>query len=450
MTGTRPTPAPPAPDGPYTARLLPPGHFPQSSDVTGPGGPDLVWDDPRWLRFTARTDLHEVRCLEVLEGQRPVALATLLVTAEAGGLLFYDAPRLAGTPSPMAEPELLDPADRELWDRYTASLPEGRPDHYPSLALATFGNHHGVTHSPGRSPRQRTAVMAALPALLQRAATELGCRSTALLYVGEPDAEAMDAAAARAGYHATLLGAEAVHQLYADSTASAASADTADSADTEDAADRWESYVAGISSRRRRGLRKEVAEYERDGFRTVATTGPGAVDDTVVALQVAHRAKYGLPGGHDRVRRDFDALRQEIGESCVVLGAVREDRMLGFALYLRAGDSLFLRTVGFAPEAAGCYLALTYHETTRWALENGIRRIHYGLATYEAKFQRGCTLRPRWGWFAFHGPDADSYREVLALQSRSVERRLERVGSPATPVPSRLPSSSHPPYGAAR
>ncbi|MFJ3880230.1 GNAT family N-acetyltransferase [Streptomyces sp. NPDC090077] len=427
---------------PYTARLLPPGHLPQSGGSAG--APDLVWDDPRWLRFTARTDLHEVRCLEVLEGERPVALATLMVTAKPGGLLFYDAPRLAGTPSPMAEPELLDPADRERWDAYTASLPEGRPDHYPSLALATFGSHHGVVHSPGRSPGQRTAVMAALPALLQRAAAELGCRSTALLYVGEPDAEAVDAAATRAGYHATLLGAEAVHQLYPD---------TAGVPGTDDAADRWESYVAGIGSRRRRGLRKEVGQYERDGFRTVVTTGPGAIDDTVVALQVTHRAKYGLPGGHERVRRDFDALREEIGESCVVLGAVREGRTLGFALFLRAGDSLFLRTVGFGPEAAGCYLALTYHEATRWALENGIRRIHYGLATYEAKFQRGCTLRPRWGWFAFHGPDADGYREVLALQSRSVERRLERVGSPATPVPSRLPSpatSSNPPHGAAR
>ncbi|MGK5733247.1 GNAT family N-acetyltransferase [Streptomyces sp. URMC 124] len=422
MTATEMT-ATGLPDGPYTARLLPPGSLPGSRDFAGLDHPGLVWDDARWLRFTARTDLHEVHCLEVLEGGRVVALATLLLTREAGGLLFYDAPRLAGTASPMAEPALLDPADRERWDELTAALPEGRPDHYPSLALATFGNHHGVVHAPGRSPRQRQAVMAALPALLQRAAAGLGCRSTALLYVGEPDADAVDAAAGRAGYRAALLGAEAVHHL-----------------DAED----WEEYVAGLSSRRRRGLRKEVGAYEQAGFRTVATSGPAAVDDEVIALQVAHRAKYGLPGGHERVRRDFEALREDIGASCVVLGAVRDGRTLGFALYLRAGDSLFLRTVGFAPEAAGCYLALTYHETARWALDNGIRRIHYGLATYEAKAQRGCALRPRWGWFAFHGPDAGTYHDVLDLQSRSVERRLELAGSPAAPVPSRIPSpSSH-------
>ncbi|MFD7921902.1 GNAT family N-acetyltransferase [Streptomyces sp. NPDC059740] len=415
--------------GALTARLLPPGHHRAHHRSTGRDAPELVWDDPRWLRFTARTDLHDTRVLQVLEADRPVALATLLITREPGGLLFYDAPRLAGTPSPMAEPDLLDETERAQWDRLTAALSEGRADHYPSLALATFGNHHGVAHAPGRSPEQRRTVMAALPALLQQTAVELGCRSTALLYVGEPEAEAVDAAATRDGYQATLLGAEAVHRL--------------------PAAD-WEGYVAGLSSRRRRGLRKEVAAYEQGGFRTVATTGPAALDDRVTALQVAHRAKYGLPGGQERVRRDFAALREEIGESCVVLGAVREDRLLGFALYLRAGDSLFLRTVGFAPEADGCYLALTYHESTRWALENGIRRIHYGLATYEAKFQRGCTLHPRWGWFAFHGPDTAAFREVLDLQSRSIERRLERVGAPATPLTSRVPPSAPTVHGAAR
>ena len=47
------------------------------------------------------------------------------------------------------------------------------------------------------------------------------------------------------------------------------------------------------------------------------------------------------------------------------------------------------------------------------------------MAAYEAKVTRGCELRPRWGWFAFLGAQADTYREVLELQSQSIERRLE-------------------------
>jgi uncharacterized protein len=399
-----------------TARLLPPGSRPGPADFPALDGPDLVWEDARWWRFAERTDLHEVRYLEVSACGEVVALAPLLLTPKAGGLLFYDPPRLTGTPGPMAEPDLLDEADRRRWNALSELLPPDRPDQYPSVALATFGSHHGVVHARGRDEAQRRAVMAALPGLLREAADELGCRSAALLYVGGPEADDTDRAASDAGYTAALLGAEGVH---------------------EPAGGSWEGYVAGLSSRRRTRLRKELKDYAAAGFRTVARTGPEAIDDEVIALQVAHRAKYGLPGGEDRVRRDFEGIREELGDSCLMLGAERDGRLLGFVLYFRTAERLFARTAGFAPEAQGCYLTVTYHETARWALENGVRRIHYGLAAYEAKFARGCRLEPRWAWFAPTGEQAAVHRELLGLQSLSIERRLERVGAPASLVPSR-------------
>jgi predicted N-acyltransferase len=285
------------------------------------------------------------------------------------------------------------------------------------LALGTFGNHHGVVHTPGRSLEARTAVMAALPELLLSAAEELGCRSVAMLYVGEPQAHDVDDAATRLGYQPTLLGAEAVHDL-----------PVAD----------WDGYLAGLSKRRRYQARKELRSYDSDGYRTVVRTGPEAFSEDLVGLQVAHRAKYGLPGGADRVRRDLDALRDDLGDSCVVLTAERGDEVASFTVYLRARDALFARTGGTLPDARGCYFAVDYHETVRWALQNGVRRIHYGMAAYEAKITRGCELRPRWGWFSFGGAQADTFREVLALQSKTMERQLELVGYPAPPLPSQF------------
>jgi uncharacterized protein len=398
----------------HSAHLLPPNVRPTARDFAGLTQPEIIWEDARWCRFTERTDLHEVRYLEIRENGQAVALASLLITAKPGGLLFYDPPRLAGTAGALAEPELLDPSDQQHWAELTATLPAA--DQYPSLALATFGNHHGVAHAPGRTVDQRRALMAALPELLLQTAAELGCRSVALLYVGEPEAADVDQSASRAGYTSTLLGAEGVLEL----------------ADTS-----WEGYLAGLSKRRRYQARKELRIYEEAGFRTVVRTGPDAFDEDLVALQVAHRLKYGLPGGEDRVRRDLNAVRDELGESCVVFTAERDGRIGSFTLYLRTRDALFARTGGTAPDARGCYFAVDYHETARWAVENGIRRIHYGMAAYEAKVTRGCELRPRWGWFAFQGAQADTYRKVLALQSQSIERQLELVGAPANPVPSR-------------
>ena len=399
---------------------MPPNARPTAQDFAGLAHPDIIWEDERWYRFTERTDLHEVRYLEMREDGQAIALAPLLITAKPGGLLFYDPPRLAGTAGALAEPELLDPSDQQRWAGLTATLPD--PDQYPSLALATFGNHHGVAHAPDRTPDQRRALMAALPNLLLQAAAELGCRSVALLYVGEPEAADVDDSASRAGYTATLLGAEGVLEL-PETT--------------------WEGYLEGLSKRRRYQTKKELRSYEAAGWSTVVRTGPDAFSEDLVALQVAHRLKYGLPGGEDRVRRDLTAVRDELGESCVVFTAEKNGQIGSFTLYLRTRDALFARTGGTLPDARGCYFAVDYHETARWALENGIRRIHYGMAAYEAKVTRGCELRPRWGWFAFHGAQAGPYREVLALQSRSIERQLSLVGTHATPVPSRISAVSN-------
>jgi predicted N-acyltransferase len=399
----------------HSGHLLPRYARPTSQDFAALGDPDIIWEDARWWRFTERTDLHEVRYLEVREDGQAVALAPLLITEKPGGLLFYDPPRLAGTAGALAEPELLDPSDQQRWAELTATLPAA--DQYPSLALATFGNHHGVAHDPGRTADQRRAVMGALPELLLQAADELGCHSVALLYIGEPDAADVDESASRAGYASTLLGAEGVLEL----------------ADTS-----WEGYLAGLSKRRRYQARKELRIYDAAGFRTVIRTGPDAFSEDLVALQVAHRAKYGLPGGEDRVRRDLNAIRDELGESCVVFSAERDGQMSSFTLYLRTRDALFARTGGTLPDAKGCYFAVDYHETARWAVENGIRRVHYGMAAYEAKVTRGCELQPRWGWFAFQGTQADTYREVLELQSQSIERQLALVGYPAAFIPSRF------------
>jgi predicted N-acyltransferase len=394
-----------------TAEILSPGARPTAATFPALAAPAVIWEDDRWWRFTERTDLHEVRYLAVREDGDLVAVAPLLVTREAGGLLFYDTPKMTGHTGAFGAPELLDAEQRARWEDLTVRLADARQGQYPSVALSVFGSHHGIVHAEGRDAAGRARVLAELPRLLDETAEALGCRSSSLLYATDEQATVLGPAAEARGHIPAVLGAESVMRL--------------------DAPD-WETYLAGLTSRKRSRVLGELRNYTAAGFTTVVREGPGALSGPIVDLQVKLRAKYGLPGGHERVQRDFDALRETVGDSCMVISAERDGETLGFVLYLRSGHAMYGRTAGFHEDAKGVYFALTYHETYRWALAHGVREIWYGLAAYDAKKLRGCDLEARHGWFRFTGTGATELGEALRLQGTSERDRLRGLGYDST------------------
>lgn len=395
-----------------TAEVLDPATRPTATDFPALKRPPVIWEDDRWWRFTERTDLHETRYLGVYEESVLVALAPLLVTRDGGGLLFYDAPKMVGDLGAFGDPEHLSQPGRAHWEQLAGALPEARRDQYPSVALSVFGSHHGIVHATGRTGAERREVLAELPRLLDDTARALGCRSSALLYVTDEQAEAIGPAAETLGYTPAVLGAESVMRL--------------------DASD-WDTYLAGLVSRKRMRTNRELSRYAKAGFRTVIREGPDALSESIIDLQVGLRAKYGLPGGRPRVQRDFDAIRETVGDSVLVLSAELDGETVGFCLYLRSGDAVYGRTAGFDEDRAkGVYFNLTYYESIRWCLANGVRDIWYGLAAYEAKKLRGCDLEPRQGWFRFTGAGHETLAQTVRLQSAGEDLRLRSLGPNST------------------
>lgn len=398
----------------FNARVLAPDERPTAADFPSLARPGIIWEDDRWWRFTERTDLHDVRYLAVRDedndsGENKIAALAPLLISRGDGLLFYDAPKMVGNTGAFGCPERFSLEEQRHWDDLVSALPDARRDQYPSLSLGVFGSHHGIVHARGRTPAERSRVLAEMPHLLDKAAGELGCRSSSLLYVTCEQAETLRPAAEALGYTRAALGAESVLRLETPS---------------------WEDYLTGLSSRKRIRVKREMRGYAEAGFHTVIREGPDALTDSVIDLQVALRAKYGLPGGRARVQRDLDAMRETVGDSMVVITAERDGATHGFVLHLRAGDAIYGRTAGFSDDARGVYFTLTYHETIRWSLAHGIRSIWYGLAAYQAKKLRGCAIEPRLGWFRFTGAGAGSLAEALRLQSASEHDRLRDLTSP--------------------
>jgi predicted N-acyltransferase len=264
------------------------------------------------------------------------------------------------------------------------------------------------------SPVSRAQVYAALPDLVAGAAAELGCRSHAILHV--EDDGALRERAAALGYTRVVLGAETALDIPAVSN--------------------QEEYFAALSRRRRYRLRAEKRQYAAQGLRTKVLTGPAAMTEDLILLQARQREKHGMSGDIEPVRQEFDRIRETVGDAVVVLSAERDGQVLGYTLCLYDKDrnELFARSAGFNYDAldGGCYFALMFHEVPAWAADHGVRRIFFGMSTYEAKRARGCVLLPLYGHLRFDGPDGDLLHRAAHLQSTGEARRLEALGANVT------------------
>lgn len=374
---------------------------------------DRWWGDASWSEFMARTHGPDLRYL-VVEDPAGALCATaplLLATADRGPFLLKP-PAIAGDERAFGDESTLTTEERAEYDALRARLDGVRAAQYPSVSLTTRGSSHGVAMALG-SPVPRNEVFAALPRLVADAAAELGCRSDAILHLDDDDAT-VRAVAAEHGYERVVLGAETVLTIPAVSG--------------------QEEYFAGLPSRRRTRQRREMEQYLAQGLRSVVRTGAEAITEELVVLQARLRAKHGMPGGIDLVRKEFGDIRDTAGDSIVVCTAQRDRRVLGFvlSLYDKDRNELYARSAGFDYDELdrGCYLALTYREIPAWAADHGVRRVYYGMSTYEAKRARGCALAPLYGYLRFDGSDGDLLRRAARLQSVSEARRLRSLGAP--------------------
>ncbi|MFC3898181.1 GNAT family N-acetyltransferase [Lentzea rhizosphaerae] len=377
-----------------------------------PAGPTVArswWGDEPWRRFTARAHHDDLRFL-VIESTNGELCATapLMLSTEETGAFYLKPPGITGDERAFGDQNRLTAEERADYDALRTRLSSLRAGQYPSVAISTRGSDHGVAVAPA-SPVSPAEIFEALPELLADAAASLDCRSSGVLHVGEDDdTQGLRAAAKAANYGRVVLGAESVLEIPAVHTR--------------------EEYFAALRSRRRVRTRKEISQYESRGLHTVVRTGPDAITDDLVLLQARLRAKHGMSGDVEPVRREFENIRDSAGDSVVVFTTERDGETLGFALCLhdRARGELHTRSTGFDDEALhnSGYFVLLYHEVPSWGAENGVRRAFFGLSTYEAKRARGCRLLPLYGYLRFDGPEGDVLHRVGELQSLGEQRRL--------------------------
>lgn len=170
-------------------------------------------------------------------------------------------------------------------------------------------------------------------------------------------------------------------------------------------------HVAALPTRQRRtNFRREEKRFADSGLEirqvSLAEHWP-----RLGPLLAAVQQKYGHRQSADEFRARLRRQGEHLAARAVVFACFDHDIIVGFALAYRWGEELALRVVGFDYErlrGADEYAQLAVHAPLRYCYARGLRRLHLGTASYEAKCRRGARPRPLWAVTSLPGPDPGS------------------------------------------
>ncbi len=159
----------------------------------------------------------------------------------------------------------------------------------------------------------------------------------------------------------------------------------------------WEDWLESLGSQhRRQRVRREVRAFEEAGYRVEHRILRDAYED-VGRLAARTEQRYGIDGSAEAYVEAFRKHAELAGDRAeVLLCSVGDEPAVGCCLYVRDGDTVYLRAVGFDYErlrGAAEYFNLAYYLPARMP---GVRWLHAGIATPDGKAMRGAELRPLW------------------------------------------------------
>jgi predicted N-acyltransferase len=172
----------------------------------------------------------------------------------------------------------------------------------------------------------------------------------------------------------------------------------------------FEHFLARLSSRHRKDLRKERAKAV-DGLEIVHLTGSGLTEAHWDAFWIFYQdtgsRKWGQPY---LTRAFFSLLGERMADRVLLILALRDDRPIAGALNLIGTDTLYGRYWGCTEEVPFLHFELCYYQAIDAAIARGLSRVEAG-AQGEHKLSRGYRPVPT---FSAHYIPNKSFRRAVA------------------------------------
>ncbi|MGH6814994.1 MAG: GNAT family N-acetyltransferase [Hyphomicrobiaceae bacterium] len=151
----------------------------------------------------------------------------------------------------------------------------------------------------------------------------------------------------------------------------------------------FDDFLAALSSRKRKTVRKERADVRSAGLTIEWVRGRDIAEahwDTFFAFYMdTGSRKWGRPYLN---RRFFSLLGQAMAERCLLVMAKRAGRPVAGALNLIGGDCLYGRYWGAVEHHPCLHFEVCYYQAIEFAIANGLPRVEAG-AQGEHKLARG-------------------------------------------------------------
>ncbi|MEF3048700.1 GNAT family N-acetyltransferase [Pseudotabrizicola sp. L79] len=192
----------------------------------------------------------------------------------------------------------------------------------------------------------------------------------------------------------------------------------------------FEDFLADLSSRKRKTIRKERATAQASGLTIQCLTGdaiePRHWDAFWQFYQDTGARKWGTPY---LTRRAFDHLHQTMRDDMLLVLACDGDRPVAGALNFIGRDTLFGRYWGCIEDHPCLHFELCYYQAIDWAITHGLHRVEAG-AQGEHKLARGYLPTPV---HSLHWIAEPSFRRAVAdylqAERRAVDEDIEVLTS---------------------
>ncbi|MCP9480700.1 GNAT family N-acetyltransferase [Shimia sp. CNT1-13L.2] len=151
----------------------------------------------------------------------------------------------------------------------------------------------------------------------------------------------------------------------------------------------FDAFLATLSSRKRKNIRKEREKAQGFGGEILCLTGdqirPEHWDAMWMFYQDTGARKWGTPY---LTRAFFDIAHEVLRDDILLVLAMREGRAIAGAMNMIGRDALYGRYWGCIEDHACLHFELCYYQAIDWAIAQGLARVEAG-AQGEHKLARG-------------------------------------------------------------